>query len=59
MRRRLPDERDDRPFRIFMIGTFWLAVLGAVLLFVAPWEWGAALIGLSVLLFLGAVLFGA
>ena len=58
MRRRLPDEKDDRPFRIFMIATFWLAVVGVMLLFVLPWVWGAGLIGLSVLLFLVAVLFG-
>ena len=58
MRRRLPDEKDDRPFRIFMIATFWLAVAGVVLLFVAPWQAGVSVLALCVLLFLGAVVLG-
>lgn len=56
-RRPLPDASDDRPYRVFMISTFWVAVLGVALLFFAPW-WGAGLLVLCVIAFVFAVLFG-
>lgn len=56
-RRLLPDEHDDGPFRIFMLTTFWLALVAVVLLFLVPWIWGTALLGLCAVMFLAALVF--
>ncbi len=58
-RRRLPGASDDTLFRVFMITIFWLAVVGVVLLFLVHWLWGTTLLGLCLIAFLGALLFGA
>lgn len=56
-RRRLPGAHDDAPFRVFMITTFWLAIVGVLLLFFVHWIAGAILLALCLVAFLGALLF--
>jgi hypothetical protein len=57
-RRRTPGLRDDRVFRSYMIGTFWLTVIGVTLLFFTHWGVGVTLLAIALVLFLLATVFG-
>ncbi|MEM8835228.1 MAG: hypothetical protein AAGD00_05360 [Planctomycetota bacterium] len=49
---------DTDHIAVFSVICFWLAILGVVLLFVAPWYVGAGVIALAGVLFLGAAVLG-
>ncbi len=57
-RRRLPGAKDDSSYRVFMLVSFWVAVLGVVLLFFAPWWLGVTLIGLAAFGFVAGIIAG-